>query len=61
MDDHLIVLGRVEGKVDLIIDHLAGHDVKIAALQKRVWGITAAGAFGAFLLANVEKVKHLFS
>jgi hypothetical protein len=49
----LMVLGRVEGKVDLVLDKLSGHDKRISAVEKKVW--YAAGA-GAVLSAFAVKI-----
>jgi hypothetical protein len=49
----LMTLGRIEGKVDLIIDKLSGHDKRIAAVEKKVW---YAGGVAAVLSVIAAKL-----
>lgn len=52
-DEILRVLGRLEGKVDLILDTAALDNERITGLEKKVWGFPAIGALVAMLVGRV--------
>jgi hypothetical protein len=51
-DQHEILrsLGRLEGKVDLILDRSAEDGDRITSLERKVWGFPAIGALVAMLV-----------
>jgi hypothetical protein len=53
MNDHdevLRSLGRLEGKVDQLLDSSKSQGSRILSLEKKVWGFPAIGALVAVLL-----------
>jgi hypothetical protein len=45
-------LGRLEGKVDLILDRASDDDLRIQSLEKKVWGFPAIGALVTVLFTK---------
>lgn len=52
-EDSLIRLGRIEGKVDMILDHIKDHGKRISAVETKVWW---AGGAMAVLGAVASKL-----
>lgn len=46
-------LGRLEGKVDLILERADDDGARISTLEKKVWGFPAIGALFAMVLPRV--------
>jgi hypothetical protein len=57
MEEHEIMrsLGRLEGKVDQILDRAADDGDRITSLERKVWGFPAIGALAAMI---VPKIFH---
>lgn len=51
-DEILRALGRLEGKVDRILDLAADDGDRIASLEKKVWGFPAIGALATLLIGR---------
>lgn len=49
----LIVLGRVEGKVDLILNKLASHDNRISSVETKVYWASGVGAVLSVIAAKL--------
>jgi hypothetical protein len=45
-------LGRVEGKIDQVLERLEGQDKRINAVEKKVWYGSGIGAVLAFFAAH---------
>lgn len=67
-DQHLVLLGQIDGKQDQIIKQLAKTNEKVSSVSARVnalegwrnWMIGAAAAASMALPLAFEKVKGLF-
>jgi hypothetical protein len=46
-------MGRVEAKVDLLIERTGGYDKRLSAVEKRVWWSSGAAAVIAFFTTKV--------
>jgi len=46
-------MGRVEAKVDLLIERTGGFDKRISAVEKRVWYASGASAVVAFVATHL--------
>lgn len=46
-------LGRVEAKVDTLLERTAGFDTRITAVEKKVWYASGASAVIAFIATNI--------
>ena len=55
-DEILRALGRLEGKVDRILDLAADDGDRISSLERKVWGFPAIGALATLLLGRF--VQH---
>lgn len=47
------LLGRLDGKMDLVIAKLDGHDRRISAVEKRQWWATGAAAVAGAVISKV--------
>lgn len=45
-------MGRVEAKLDLLLDRSDAHDTRISAVEKKVWWATGASAVITFVATN---------
>lgn len=45
-------MGRVEAKVDILLDRTGAYDKRISAVEKKVWWSSGASAVIAFLATN---------
>ena len=50
-------MGRVESKVDLLIERTGAYDKRISAVEKKVWWSSGAAAVIAFITTNILS-KH---
>jgi len=46
-------MGRVESKVDLLIERTDAYDKRISAVEKKVWWSSGAAAVIAFITTNI--------
>lgn len=46
-------MGRVEAKVDLLIERTGNFDKRISAVEKRVWWASGASAVVAFIATHL--------
>ena len=46
-------MGRVEAKVDLLIERTGAYDKRISAVEKRVWWASGASAVLAYIATNI--------
>jgi hypothetical protein len=46
-------LGRVEAKVDTLLERTAGFDTRITAVEKKVWHASGASAVVAFIATHL--------
>ncbi len=46
-------MGRVEAKVDLLIERTGTYDKRISAVEKRVWWSSGAAAVVAYIATNI--------
>jgi hypothetical protein len=46
-------MGRVEAKVDLLIERTGVYDKRISAVEKRVWYASGASAVIAFMATHI--------
>lgn len=46
-------MGRVEAKVDLLIERTGAYDKRISAVEKRVWWASGASAVLAFIATHL--------
>ncbi len=45
-------LGRVEGKLDLLIDRTHGFDERLNSVEKKVWWLSGIAALGSVLFGK---------
>lgn len=45
-------LGRLESKVDILLERSTSADSRLRSLERKVWGFPALGAFIAFIAAK---------
>lgn len=46
-------MGRVEAKVDLLIERTGKYDTRISAVEKKVWWSSGAAAVITFIATNI--------
>jgi hypothetical protein len=46
-------MGRVEAKVDLLLERTGSYDKRIGSLEKRVWYASGASAVVAFIATHI--------
>ena len=56
-DEHLILLGRIDGKLDLLIEKQDKNDKRLTAVEKKIW--YGQGALALASLAFLPKLKAL--
>ena len=64
--DNLLALGRIEGKLDMIVAHLAKQDKKLEELDSRLRGVeldaarsgALSGALSALLVSVLGEVMR---
>lgn len=47
-------LGRIEGKVDMLIDLHKANDVRLSAVEKKVWYGSGVAAVLAFFASHIS-------
>lgn len=52
-DEILRTLGRLEGKVDQILDRAADDGDRVSSLESKVWGFPALGALASFMFMKL--------
>lgn len=56
-DEHLLMLGRMDGKLDLLINRSDDQEKRLNGVEKRVWYASGAAAFIAAFFAT--KIKTI--
>lgn len=51
-------IGRVEGKIDLILDRTHGLDARLSAVEKKVWYGSGIAAALAFIVTRLTSGSH---
>lgn len=46
-------MGRVEAKLDLLLERSGSHDKRIGSLEKKVWWSSGVGAAVAFIVTTI--------
>lgn len=46
-------LGKIEAKVDILLERSSSQDKRISAVEKKVWWSTGVGAVLAFIGSNL--------
>lgn len=46
-------MGRVEAKVDLLIERTGSYDKRISAVERKMWWSSGAAAVIAFITTNI--------
>lgn len=53
------ILGRLDGKMDLVLKSVTNHDKRLAAVEKRQWWISGASAVVGVLLTKVTPLATI--
>lgn len=54
------VLGRLDGKVDILLSQVRGYDTRLRAVEKRQWWATGAAAVAGAALSKYFPIASLF-
>ena len=57
-DDLQRAMGRVEAKVDILLDRARSDDKRITAIEKKVWWASGASAVVAFIATKLPGLSH---
>lgn len=53
-DDLQRSLGRVESKVDILLERTGAYEKRIGAIEKKVWWSSGAAAIVAFIATRIH-------
>lgn len=53
-DDVQRSLGRIEGKLDNVLERMGDSDKRISAIEKKVWWSSGAAAIVAFIATRIH-------